>query len=69
MAKFVELEHIKKVLNDYPSSNSNKILYAIEEEYIYDYNDIRSIYSWIAWIIISLFVVYCMFKFGAVCNI
>lgn len=52
MAKFVDLEHIKEVLNDYPSSNSNKILNAIAEEYIYDEYDIRSSDSVIRLIII-----------------
>lgn len=42
MAKFVELDYIIEVLNEYPSSNTNKIINAIKEEYIYDENDIRS---------------------------
>ena len=53
MAKFVEIDYIIEVLNEYPSSNTNKIINAIKEEYIYDANDIRS-WDAIAKIIICL---------------
>ena len=44
MWKFVSLEHIHEVLDEYPSSNSNKIKNAIDEGSIYDEHDIRSPY-------------------------
>jgi len=56
MWKFVSLEHIHNVLDDYPSSNNNKIKNAINDEFIYDESDIRSNYTVIR---IILILVWC----------
>jgi hypothetical protein len=62
MWKYVSLEHLQNVFGEYPSSNSNKILNAIEEDFVYDEYDIRSQYTIfktiliLAWVTILLYL-------------